>query len=229
MTRKYLAFDIETAKVLPENEPDEWKSCRPLGISCAATLLADSNELVLWTGKDKMSQNEAGELVHYLTTQAENGYTIVTWNGMGFDFDILAEESGMLEQCRTLAVAHVDMMFQIVCQRGYGVRLDAAAKGMGLAGKPEGMNGAMAPVLWAEGKREEVLAYVAQDVRTTAELATACEAIGKFRWIARSGNLRSMALPEGWLTVEEAEKLPEPYTAWMSDPWSRATFTAWAR
>ena len=50
--RKYLAFDIETART-PEDETD-WRSCRPLGISCAATLLADSNELRLWHGgKDR--------------------------------------------------------------------------------------------------------------------------------------------------------------------------------
>jgi hypothetical protein len=49
---------------------------------------------------------------------------------------------------------------------------------MGLAGKLEGMSGEMAPVLWAQGKREEVLRYVAQDVKTTLALATACEALG---------------------------------------------------
>jgi hypothetical protein len=78
---------------------------------------------------------------------------------------------------------------------------------MGITGKPEGMNGAVAPVLWAEGKREEVFRYVAQDMRTTLELATACEVLGALRWIARSGNLRSMVLSEGWLTVETARSL----------------------
>ena len=39
--------------------------------------------------------------MQYLATQVENGYTIVTWNGLGFDFDILAEES----QCSPSAVA----------------------------------------------------------------------------------------------------------------------------
>ncbi|MGO9113255.1 MAG: hypothetical protein ACLP9L_28825 [Thermoguttaceae bacterium] len=135
----------------------------------------------------------------------------------------------MLAECKRLAVEHVDMMFHVLCRLGYGVGLDAAAKGMNLAGKPGGMSGAMAPVLWAEGKQEEVLQYVAQDVKTTLELATACEACGKLRWIARSGKLRSMSLPRGWLSVDQAEKLPQPDTSWMSDPWQRATFTEWMR
>jgi len=90
-------------------------------------------------------------------------------------------------------------------------------------------NSLLLPVLWAEGKREAVLDYVAQDVRTTTALATECEACGALRWITKSGRLRSMALPGGWRTVEEAEKLREPYTSWMTDPWVRGDFTAWLR
>jgi hypothetical protein len=56
---------------------------------------------------------------------------------------------------------------------------------MGIAGKTEGMNGKLAPALWAEGKRDEVLRHVAQDVRTALDLATACESCGVFRWVAR--------------------------------------------
>ena len=36
-----------------------------------------------------------------------------------------------------------------------------------------------------------------------------------------------MRLPNGWLEVEQALRLPEPDTSWMDEPWSRATFTAW--
>ena len=91
------------------------------------------------------------------------------------------------------------------------------------------MNGAMAPTLWAEGKRETVLECVAQDVRTTAELAKECEAYGAMWWITKSGKARRMMLPRGWLTTEQAERLPEPNTSWMTDPWVRADFTAWLR
>jgi hypothetical protein len=225
---KYLAFDLETAKILPEDTHDI-KSHRPLGIACAATLMSDANELILWQGEgNQMSQQEAAKLVDYLRTQVAQGYTILSWNGVGFDFDILAEESGQLAECRELAVAHIDMMFHVLCRLGYGVSLDAAAKGMGLEGKPEGMTGAMAPVLWAEGKREEVLKYVAQDVRTTLEVSLACEARGALRWISKSGNLRTMALPRGWLTVDQAQELRLPNTSWMTgEPWSRTTFTEW--
>lgn len=226
---KYLAFDIETAKVMPEHEPN-WKSCRPLGISCAATLLTDTDEVHLWRGQgDRMSREDAGELVEYLSSKAAKGYTILTWNGLGFDFDILAEESGRLDECRELARGHLDMMFHILCRLGYGVSLQAAANGMGLPGKPEGMNGALAPVLWAEGKQQTVLDYVSQDVRTTAELAMACESCGSFHWISKSGNRRTMRLPRGWLTVEQAEKMPVPNTLWMRDPWRREEFTGWLR
>jgi len=228
-TRRYLAFDSETASTAKEN----WRSCRPLGISCAATLLADSNEPRLWHGgsrenpADKMSQDEAADLVHFLEDQVAQGYTLLTWNGVGFDLDVLQEESGLLTECRRLAENHVDMMFHIVCLRGFGVSLDAAAKGMGLAGKTEGMSGEKAPQLWAERKRAEVLRYVEQDVRTTMEVALACESAGALHWISQRGKLRTMKLLDGWLTVRDALELPLPYTGWMDEPWAREEFVEW--
>jgi hypothetical protein len=226
MNNKYLAFDIETSEVIPENT--NWKSHRPLGIACAATLLADSNEVMVWQGAaDRLTQPEAAGLVNYLRNMVSEGYTILTWNGTGFDFDILAEESGMLAECRELTVSHVDMMFHILCRLGFGVSLNSAAQGMGLPGKPEGMNGALAPVLWAEGQRNVVLDYVAQDVRTTLALAIECENQRALRWITKSGKARTMRLPSGWLTQEQAERLPQPNTAWMTEPWKRSDFTGW--
>jgi hypothetical protein len=147
---------------------------------------------------------------------------------LAFDIDVLAEESGMLDQCRCLALSHVDLMFHAFCQLGRGVGLDAAARGMGVAGKREGMTGELAPVLWAKGRREEVLRHVGQDVRTTLELARACEACGELRWVSRSGMIRSMPLPGGWLAVDDALRLPLPDTPWMtSEPWPRERFTGW--
>jgi len=128
--------------------------------------------------------------------------------------------------CRAVAPGNPD---SVPIGRRYGVSLDAAARGMGVDGKPKGMSGDLAPVLWAEGPREEVFRYVARDARTRLTLMTACEALGAFRQLARSGKRRSMALPEGWLTVELAQGLPLPDTSWMDEPWSRTKFTGWMR
>jgi hypothetical protein len=234
MHRRYLAFDIETAKVIPDGEHD-LKAHRPLGISCVATLASDTHEMRLWHGApvegqlgDRMNTEEAADFVRFLAEQQQAGYAILTWNGLGFDFDILAEESGQWQTCAALAMDHVDMMFHVFCRQGYGIALDRAAKGLGLAGKTPGMNGALAPKLWAEGARQKVLDYVAQDVRTTLEVARESERRGQLDWIARSGFTRSMPLPPGgWLTVGEALALPEPDTSWMSNPWPRSKFTGW--
>jgi hypothetical protein len=48
MARRYLTFDIETARIT-DNESD-WTSQRPLGISCAATLPDDADQPILWHG-----------------------------------------------------------------------------------------------------------------------------------------------------------------------------------
>jgi hypothetical protein len=46
--RKYLAFDLEIAKVIPDTERDI-KAHRPLGISCGATLGGDDGAVPsLW-------------------------------------------------------------------------------------------------------------------------------------------------------------------------------------
>jgi hypothetical protein len=97
---RYCAFDIETSKCPPEGVRD-WRPYRPLGIACASTLLGDTNEQLLWVGGgnrkhpgNQMKKHELTSLVEYLKVRHKEGYNILTWNGLKFDFDILAEESG---------------------------------------------------------------------------------------------------------------------------------------
>jgi hypothetical protein len=229
---KYLAFDIETAKIHPQHNYDR-RSCS-LGISCAATLLSGAGKPVLWHGgancnrpAKRMNRGELQELIDYLEEKVKCGYKIVTWNGLGFDFHILAEESEMLDKCKRLAIDHVDMMFHALCRLGYGISLDSAAKGMDLVGKSHNVTGISAPHLWIEGRRKEVLEYVVRDVEITLNLAQICGTRGLLYWITRSGRRRKLALPTGWLPVRSAQKLPRTGTSWMWPQWSRARFTAW--
>ncbi len=233
MGRKYVAFDIETAKDVP-GEDFNWKPHRPLGICCAATLCSDAQEPVLWHGKKadgtpagRMSQAEARGLVDGLGAMVSKGYILLTWNGLGFDFDILAEESGHLKECRELALRHVDMMFHVFCEKGFPVGLDKAAQGLGIPGKPPGMSGLLAPKMWSQGRHDEVLGYVAQDVRIAMQIASTCERQRRFSWLTRKGTTSTMDLRRGWLTVREALQLPQPDTSWMKEPIPRQEFTRW--
>ncbi|MCB0126721.1 MAG: ribonuclease H-like domain-containing protein, partial [Caldilineaceae bacterium] len=153
-------------------------------------------------------------------------FTLLAHNGVGFDFDILAEESGMHDTCADLALHSVDTCLLVHCLKGFPVGLEAIAKGMGLQGKTEGMNGSMAPQMWAEGKFNEVLEYVAQDVRATLQVALEIEKRKGLTWIAKSGRRNSLPIPK-LLTAYEALQLPEPDTSWMTEPISRERFTSW--
>ena len=234
MKQRFLAFDIETAKLLPEQVPD-LLSHRPLGITCAAVVDIEGQHETLWHGKDsgtfasQMSQAETQGLVHDLARFVEEGYTLLTWSGLGFDFNILAEESRLQVKCERLALAHVDMMFHVVCSKGFPLALDKVAQGMGLPGKPPGMCGGKAPALWASGHQPEVLDYVVGDCRTTLAVARAAEERRGIEWVTMRGSRATMALPSGWLAADQAMKLPLPDTSWMRTPLTRESFTEWIR
>ena len=231
-TQKMLAFDIEIAKELPDDFGD-FKANRPLGISCAAALM-DGGDFTVWHGgkrdgkySEQMIETEILEMIDYLWDMVHKGYQIYTWNGLGFDFDILFEESGEDERCKQMARSHVDMMFHFFCIKGYAISLDKAARGMGLEGKTEGMDGALAPKMWRQGKFAQVLDYLTQDVRITLGLAQQCDRKKQVRWTSNRGREQVCKLSDGWLPVDQALKLPEPDTSWMSAPWSRSKFTGW--
>jgi hypothetical protein len=174
-----------------------------------------------------MQRDEVAELVQYLLAMAKSGFIVTTWNGLAFDFDILAEESGLIAECQQLAIEQVDMMFQLFCIKGFPVALANAALGTGVAGKTAGMSGVMAPRLWIQGRYQEVLDYAAQDVRTTLSLACTCDQRRSLKWVTRKGTTSVCALPSGWLSVTESLRLPEPDTSWMDRPMPRSHFTAW--
>ncbi|NPV86752.1 MAG: hypothetical protein HPY45_12175 [Anaerolineae bacterium] len=229
--RQYCAFDIEIARQL--SDFDNWRSHRPLGITCAATLTS-SGEMRLWYGKTPsdnpaacMTREEAASLLEHLQSMVQAGYTLLTWNGLGFDFDILGEESKNVAACSQLALDHVDMMFHIFCLRGHTLGLEKAARGMGVPGKSAGMSGALAPRYWAEGRYQEVLEYVAQDVRVTLSVCQAVENQKILKWFSNSGNIQRVAMPHGWLTVKDALQLPLPDVRGFSRPLQRSSFTAW--
>jgi hypothetical protein len=225
---QYVVFDLET-----ENIPGPLNLDRRVpGITVGATLASDG-DLRLWYDRASagdpsgalLTPDGAGELLRYLTEAQASGHTVVTWNGAGFDFRVLAQASGLVDECVELAWAHLDLMFWFHCRNGYSVGLDKAARAVG-SGKTEGMTGADAPRLWDAGEYQTVLEYVAQDVRALAAVHEEAARGRALRWVNSRGRVSRAAGPV--LTVREAYKLPAADTSWMRRaPWPRTKFVGW--
>lgn len=257
LNTKFLAFDLEIEKEIPEGVTD-WKEVAPLGITCAALLMSDYEKyggyLLKFHNYDfspisgAMDDDELNALVDMLMEFRDDGYDILTWNGLGFDLQVLAQESGRFEDCSSLAIGHVDMMFHFLCRKGFPLGLNTAATGLGLGGKTEGMKGDLAPILWKPIReklpkqfrympdvclRWKVLEYVGQDVVMTLEVANTALSMGGLSWVSRSGRSNMFSLPKNaegehrWLTVKQALELPEPDTSWMKNPMKRGDFLDW--
>ena len=236
---KWLAFDIETS----QGPPTAHEGSYAIGVTCAVTQIEGAGP-IRWHGEAqpnscyalRMSATEVRALALYLVQYAASGYRIVGLNSLGFDLRVLAEESQdqyIFAHLRDVALEHYDPCFQMFCQRGFPVGLNALAKGFGLEGKTEGMDGETAAAIWSGSRQdqEDVLAYCEQDVKTTLDVALNIESAAMMKWISKKGKRLFEAATDGLLTVSECMALPLPDTGWMErsgrEPWAREKFSGW--
>jgi hypothetical protein len=240
-----IAFDMEIARPVPDDR--DILRFRP-GIACAAFIReGDMRPLVIFSPASSpdlfvpqtkaLTQEGATRILDELIAADDRGDTIVTWNGAAFDFRLLADETGRHADCVRLARHSVDMMFQILCERGHPLALDSALSGMGLQskihevtlpdGRMVGVDGGLAPVLWQAGEYEAVMTYCGGDVAGTLALAIACREKRRLTWISRAGRPNHLPLGGRWKTVEECLALPKPDTSWMTDPMRPEDAVAW--
>lgn len=182
---KVIGFDIEIADEFPSGtKPDLLRMERGLGVSVAAA--AWEENLQLWASdpdKNRLTVAQAREMADWLIARQEAGDLIVTWNGAGFDFPVLARECESETYTRRLALLtlnHCDIAFAMLCSLGYMIGLDTAAKALRLSGKLPGMSGALAPILWSGTDRDltdkEIVAISELKVRPgTPEARRLCE------------------------------------------------------
>ena len=231
---KFAALDLETRELIDNDKQGLEKGS--LGITCIGLLLSGQQSPEMWYGKGpneqiagQMTRDQLSDFVDRLKFLVDDGFTIATWNGLSFDFRVLAAESGRFEDCRALAKGHVDMMFNIFCEKGWPVGIAQVASGMGLKGKTQGMDGREAVRIWNEEphRRQEVIQYAANDVDMTLKLAELGSKQKVLRWSSLRGKPQQLSLPRGWLTCELANRLPEPDNSWMDEPLERSKFTDW--
>jgi hypothetical protein len=190
---------------------------------------------------NRMPEEQINAEIDRMHRWYEDGIFIVTWNGLGFDFRVLHQETTSPEhraKCRFLAQRHIDLCFLFLCYKGYPAKLDVVNKCMGFAGKTEGMDGALAPAMWRRSAedQEKVLKYVARDAQATLELYQAAYEIGGLKHQTSSGQSRFCQFdpPTGhrlqtcWDAIEQVKK---PNMSWWKrgTPPSREKSYGWTR
>lgn len=159
-----LVYDCEIVRAIPDGKAEPlpgiqycegWRDFENMGISviCAYDYETDRYRVFLEDGFA-----EFGELLTQRTAVAFNGRAfddkLVAAHGMptGDTYDLLVE---------IWAAAGLGPEFRFATHSGYG--LDAVCEtnfGMRKTG-----NGALAPILWQQGKRGQVIDYCLQDVK----------------------------------------------------------------
>ena len=145
--------------------------------------------------------------------QMSHSKYIVTWNGLGFDFLVLAIESRDFEykkKVANLALGSIDPFFNMFCDKGFGIGLQKMSQALGIKGKLEGMHGSLAPYMWTGNPAgispealEEVehflaeagsieaqeicLDYVKQDAKATYDVYRALARERHVHWTTQKG------------------------------------------
>ncbi len=124
---KLASFDIEICDELNTSDPTFVPR-----ISCAAVALSDSEQLTFWANPNApdMTPEIVQQMFSDLLDLASRGYTILTWNGVAFDFKVVEHYAGVYaKQVQQMSWdAHVDMMLLVAFQKGHRLGLDAALK-----------------------------------------------------------------------------------------------------
>ncbi len=228
MSAPWLAFDIETANLLPEGA--DLDSFGPLDISVVAAVGDDGGARVVHSVQDgrpapRLTQADAAAFLQWLREQQRSGARIVAWNGVSFDLKMIGHAAGDLQLAAEVALDSYDPMLQFFYRRGFPIGLQAVAGGMGL-GLKKSMSGADAPEQWAKGNFQQVIEYVQGDCRMTLEIARAIEKAREVRWNTKRGTISSERMA-ALLTTREVLRLPPPDQSWMDTPIPPAKFTAW--
>ena len=237
---KALGFDLEIAGELPEEGEIDWSV--PLGVTCVGLATEGYSWWHAPAGLDTEMYDERFRSVRSIVEELEHwremGYYIVTWNGMGFDFRVLAQETSedpeLYDRICDLAWNHIDIAFQMRVEKGYMIGLNTAAQGLNLQGKTEGMSGSLAPQMWKQGFDEQmkVLEYVAQDAQATLDVYNRLVEQRVLFWTTKGGyktkspwhptvvgigNVPATEPPYRLPTVKEVTRYSAPAdTSWMS-------------
>ena len=204
MEFRIISLDIETANLdmdaegLSFDDPKGWRtSC-----VCLHDSMRDTTAIYVHPDKyDEITRLCGGKLgivypfdmlQYHLRTKRNEGYTLLTHNGLGFDLPIISKsiKDGGVGGCASLLEKwHKNLMMDTcaVLMKATGVRYRLNHLIHGLLGEEQSklMDAANAPKEWAKGNYEDVIRYCIDDTRKTLAVYLEAGNQGEFRAIGK--------------------------------------------
>jgi len=218
MNSLIIYLDIE----LCDNIPEGWdrESPSPLDIACICTLVHDGDKKkcdVAHNEGKPMTDDQIKSVCDIIKDVYNRGGEIVTWNGVGFDMQLLGKADPDIIEIIT-SKAHIDLMFHFTRKKGYMIGLGKVAEAFGVGSKT--MTGLDAVKLWNQGEFQKVIDYNINDVKILMKVHRKVHKHSKIKWLTRANNITYLKVEPTELSVMNSIQIPRPpntETSWMSE------------
>jgi hypothetical protein len=254
----YVAFDLETDGLVVPGTP-------PPQVTCGVTIKMDRVGAGLFATDTPMRWHEPGALVSgavmspeaiarlidYMWSEHLQGFVPLSWNGLGFDFRVLALHTALFqteaercvygERVRLLALRGADPMFAFFMHRGFPIKLSKCAQGFHtpLNKSGDGVDAIDAWMQGTEATRVGVLNYCECDVGVLVMVASCIDGRGTVVWTTKSDRTMDWKMergrrgggprppPDPFESCANLVVLPQPDNTWMDVPIKMSQFFDW--
>ena len=225
----HLFLDIE----LCDNIPDGWDRDNPssLDIACICVMTIDSqlteNTVVHQNEGKAMTHEQIQVVCNQVKDICNQGGKFITWNGLGFDMQLLDKIDNTLKQL-ILSEHHIDLMFHFTRKKGYMIGLNKVSQGFSIGEKT--MTGLDAVKLWAKGEFQKVIDYNIKDVELLRDIYYKVIETSKIKWLSGNHNICYLNVDTSQLSVGNSLNIPRPSDkdiSWMTKEHKQICEWAW--
>ena len=170
-----------------------------------------------------VSDNATTKHLHAAIQICQNSRTVVTFNGTGFDFRMIAaqvEHNADKRKCAELALKSYDMMLDFAATNGYYASLNSFANAS--LGAQKTGDGGSAVSDWENGDHQKVIDYCENDAILTYKVYKHGIDYGRLQRTTKSGTVQTWALEKSLFrsasSALTAHLRHPPNVSWMDNP-----------
>lgn len=232
-----LAINLQSDKIIPEDG-----QLNDMGIICVS-IINEKNEINTWKPENnsfgycqnKLSSEQVNQVIEKLKQEKK----IISWNGLGFDLQILynnSSDTNLKKDLIKIAKKHVDLAYAFLCENGYMISMKKVFLESLNNQIDSPIDAKSYPVLWTAGKEGQELVINANQ-QSVSNLLTIYQDLvknKKLKYLSKAGNLnewKPITFKNLPLSVNNASLIDLPDNGFLPEEiqqmFSRTNFNHW--